>query len=143
MARITIDLPDKFRFETEIPIRIGDINYGGHLGNDAVLGMAHEARIRLLKHLGYSEVDVGGCGIILADAAIVYRSEAFHGQTVCVRVAVELTGRISCEFVYLMTDAQDRREIARVKTGIAFFDYTKRRLTRIPDAFREAISDGD
>jgi hypothetical protein len=39
MARVKIDLPDKFIFKTEIPIRINDINYGGHLGNDAVLSI--------------------------------------------------------------------------------------------------------
>ncbi len=37
MARINIELPDKFIYSTEIPIRITDINYGGHLAHDSVL----------------------------------------------------------------------------------------------------------
>ena len=57
MARIKIELPEKFIFSTEIPLRISDINYGGHLGNDAVLSIAHEARIRFFNKHGFKEID--------------------------------------------------------------------------------------
>ena len=137
MARVTIDLPEEFGFETEIPIRISDINYGGHLGNDSVLAVVHEARVRYLNHLGFSEKDVGGCGIIMADAAIVFRSEGFHGQTLRCEVAFVQEGRSSCEAFYRISDADDGREVAICKTGIVFFDYERRRPTRIPDAFKE------
>ena len=65
MPRIKIKLPEKFIFRTEIPIRITDINYGGHLGNDSLLSIIHEARVRFLKSLGYSESNVEGVGIIM------------------------------------------------------------------------------
>jgi hypothetical protein len=45
-----------------------DINYGGHLGNDAVLSLVHEARVRFLKQQGYTENNIEGAGIIMADA---------------------------------------------------------------------------
>lgn len=143
MARVTIEMPDRYGFETEIPIRITDINYGGHLGNDAILGLVHEARVQFLKRLDCTEVDVGGCGIIMSDAAIVFRSEGFYGQTVRIRVAADLSGKSSCDFFFLLSDTEDDREIARVKTGIVFFDYERRRPTRIPESFRAAISEGD
>ncbi len=56
MSRIKIEMPEKFIYKTEIPVRITDINYGGHLGNDSLLSIIHEARVRFLKHLEYSEV---------------------------------------------------------------------------------------
>jgi hypothetical protein len=31
--------------------------------------------------MGYSELDVEGVGIIMADAAVMYRAEAFHGDS--------------------------------------------------------------
>ncbi|NNG26771.1 MAG: thioesterase, partial [Ignavibacteriaceae bacterium] len=58
MARIKIDPPEKFMFNTEITIRVTDLNYGAHLGNDSVLSICHEARMRFLKHFGYSELDI-------------------------------------------------------------------------------------
>jgi acyl-CoA thioester hydrolase len=49
MARIKIEIPEQFIFETQLKVRIGDINYGGHMGNDAVLTLAHQARIEFLE----------------------------------------------------------------------------------------------
>ena len=37
MARIKIDLPDSFSFSTSFAVRITDLNYGAHVGNDKVL----------------------------------------------------------------------------------------------------------
>jgi len=139
MPRVKIDLPEHFPFETELEIRVSDVNYGGHLGNDAVLSLAQEARIRFLGDLGYSEKDVGGCGIIQRDAAVHYKSEGTHGQKLRVEVSAVLEGRSACEVYYRMTDASDGREVAIVKTGLVFFDYEKRKPTRIPEAFQVAI----
>ena len=58
MPRIKLDLPKNFHFTTEIPLRISDINYGGHLGNDSVLSILHESRVRFLMEHGYSEFNV-------------------------------------------------------------------------------------
>ncbi len=62
MARVKLDLPDAFEFTTEIQVRIGDINYGGHLGNDTVLSLIHEARVRFLQKYNFREANIGGIG---------------------------------------------------------------------------------
>ena len=134
-----IELPDSFRFQTEIPIRISDINYGGHLGHDTVLSVVHEARVRFLKKKGFTESDVGGCGIILSDAAIVYASEAFHGETLVVAVSPGESGRTSCDLLYLLTDKKSGREVARARTRVVFYDYTRKRPVKAPEAFAEAF----
>ncbi len=137
MARLKLELPESFVFSTEIPIRIGDINYGGHLGNDSVLSMMHEARVRFLKHHGFTEQNVDGPGIIMSDAAILYKSEAFYGETVVVEVGVGDLTRTGCDLVYRLSDKATGREVARGKTGIAFFDYERRRPVAVPERFRE------
>ncbi|MCH5718100.1 acyl-CoA thioesterase [Niabella hibiscisoli] len=58
MARIKVPLPPHFTFSTSIAIRITDVNYGGHVGNDAILSIIHEARLQFLKALGYSEMNI-------------------------------------------------------------------------------------
>ncbi len=63
---------------TSFKIRVGDINYGGHMGNDKALLLFHDARIRFLKELGYSEKDIGnGTGIIMTEAQVYFRKEIF------------------------------------------------------------------
>jgi 4-hydroxybenzoyl-CoA thioesterase len=139
MPRVQIALPERFPFTTRIEIRINEINYGGHLGNDAALSLAHEARMRFFRHLDLHELDVGGYGILVADAAIQYKSEGFHGDALDVAVGATDFGRKGCDLVYRMTHSQDGREVVVAKTGIVFFDYGRRRVVRIPEVFLERL----
>jgi acyl-CoA thioesterase FadM len=141
MSRIKVEIPEKFIFKTEIPIRITDINYGGHLGNDSLLSIIHEARVRFLNYLGYNESNVEGAGIIMIDAAVQYKSEGFHGDELIAEVAVKDFSAIGCDFVYRLTNNRTMKEIAVAKTMIAFFDYEKRKTVKVPEAFLKRIEE--
>lgn len=140
MARINIELPGSFVYSTEIRLRISDINYGGHLAHDSILSLTHEARVRFLESLGYSEANVDGPGIILSDAALVYKSEAFYGQSLNIEIAVMDFSKYGCDFVYKLSDSDTHKEVARVKTGIVFYDYNKREICRVPQKFKSEFS---
>ncbi|WP_261842121.1 acyl-CoA thioesterase [Aliamphritea ceti] len=139
MARIKIDMPDNYSFSTDMPVRISDINYGGHLGNDAVLSMIHEARVRYLASFNYTEMDVEGLGIIMTDSAIVYKAESFHGEQIQIDIAVGDFNKYGCDIFYLLTNKQTAVEIAHAKTGIVFFDYETRKVTATPQSFQDNI----
>ncbi len=136
MTRVRLDLPERFLFATEVALRVSDINYGGHLGNAAVLSLAQEARMRFLQSHGWSERDVDGVGIIMTDAVVVYRSQAFYGDVLTIDVAVEDLQQLGCDFIFRMVNKASGKEVARVKTGIAFFDYVSRKPSPVPPAFR-------
>ncbi len=136
MARIRIDMPENYLFSTEIPVRISDINYGGHLGNDAVLSIIHEARVRFLKQYHYTELEVEGASLIMSDTAIVYKAEGFYGDSIQVDVTVGDFNKYGCDFFYLLSNKKTAVEIAHAKTGVVFFDYEVRKIRPIPDAFR-------
>ncbi|MFB9865455.1 acyl-CoA thioesterase [Rufibacter immobilis] len=131
MARIKIDLPASFSFQTELPIRITDLNYGGHLGNDALLSLLHEARVQFLKEHGYSELDFGGAGLIMADVGIVYKGEGFYGDVLTVQVQATEFHKYGFDLVYRLAN-QNGKEIAHAKTGMLCFDYSARKLQTIP-----------
>lgn len=135
MPRIKIELPQKFIFKTELALRITDINYGGHLGNDSLLSIIHEARVRFLNHLGYSESNLEGNGIIMIDAAIQYKSEGFYGDSLIIEIDVNSFSGIGCDFVYRITNKSTGKEIALAKTGIVFFNYEKRKTVSVPSKF--------
>ena len=136
MTRIRLDLPNRYLFRTEIPLRVSDINYGGHLGNDAVLSVAQEARMRFLRSHGWSEQDVAGTGIIMTDAVVQYMSEAFYGDVLTIDVAVTDLQSLGCTFYFRMVNKDSGKEIARVQTGIVFFDYASRKPRPVPQGFR-------
>ncbi len=135
MARIQITLPGRFEFTTTVNVRIADINYGGHLGNDAVLSLVQEARLRWLKQHGFTELNIDGYGLILTDAAVVYKSESFHGDILVIEAAVADFNKYGCDFVFRLTHRDTGREVARAKTGIVFFDYSVRKMVGVPPGF--------
>ncbi|HJW02356.1 MAG TPA: thioesterase family protein [Azospira sp.] len=139
MARIDITLPEKFLFATELPLYIGHINYGGHLDNALLLTLVSEARVRFFKSLGYTELDVEGVGIVVVDAALQYKSEAFHGETMVLEMTPADLNKYGCDLMWRMSDRASGREVARGKTGIVFFDYGPRKVTRVPVAFLAKI----
>jgi acyl-CoA thioesterase FadM len=137
MARVKLSLPEAFGYATEIPVRISDVNYGGHLGNDAVLSLAQEARLRFLAQFGYSETDLEGFGLIMADAVVVYKAQGFYGDVLTIEVAVADISRHGWDFLYRLTNRETGKEIARVKTGMVVFDYAKRKICPVPEKFRD------
>ena len=139
MARIKVDLPEFFPFSTEIEVTIAYINYGGHLGNDALMTMLQEARLRFLESFGYSEKDVEGVGIIMTDAAVEYKAECFRGDKLRIQVAAAEPGARGCDICYLVQNLSTGKDAARAKTGILFFDYESRRPARMPERFRSRL----
>jgi acyl-CoA thioester hydrolase len=139
MPRVEIDLPETFRFATELPIRVADLNYGNHLGNDRVLALAQEVRVQWLASHGLSELDAGGAGLILADAAVVYRSEGRLGMVLRGELGVGEVRTRSVELLHRFTDVASGQEIARVKTGVLCFDYAARRVVHLTPALRKAL----
>jgi acyl-CoA thioesterase FadM len=139
MSRVRIDLPKTFHFATDIPVRIDDINYGGHLGNAALLSVLQEARVQMLKQKGWSELDIEGVGFLMTDAAVMYRAEVFYGDGLTVEVGVSDRTETGCDVVYRVTRKSDAREVARAKTGITFFNYSTRKVVGMPGKFKEAF----
>jgi acyl-CoA thioesterase FadM len=135
MARIIIELPKQLPFRTELELRISEINYGGHLGNDSVLTLVHESRIRYLAALGFTELDIGGASLIMADVGIVYRSEGFHGDRLAIEVGPgEITSR-GVDLYFRLLNQKTGKEVAIAKTGMLAFDYTSRKVTKLPEVF--------
>lgn len=141
MARIQIELPEQFPFETDITLYLSHMNYGNHLDNALLLAVVSEARLRFLKSMGYSELDVEGLGIIVADAAVQYKSEGLHGEIMRVEMAASEFGKYGCDLYWRMSEAGSAREVARGKTGIVFFDYSARKVAPMPAGFRSRFEE--
>ncbi|NDC43012.1 MAG: thioesterase [Chitinophagia bacterium] len=143
MSRVKINFPEgKPLYTTILPVRIGDVNYGGHLGNDAVLALLHEARLQWLVAGGFSEMNVGGCGMIMGDAMIAYRGEAFYGDELNIRIYAGELGNSSFQLLYRVTTQRSgqEKEIAHVQTGMVCFNYETRKTTGIPAIFRTYLN---
>jgi acyl-CoA thioester hydrolase len=142
MARIKIDLPAHFHYSTSIPIRITDLNYGGHVGNDTVLSLIHEARVQFLKHHGFEELNLAGVGVIMNDVGIEFKQELFHGDVVTAHVAAGDFSKISFDLYYkLEKNAGDKTvTVATAKTGMVCYDYDKKKVAAVPVGVQEKLA---
>jgi YbgC/YbaW family acyl-CoA thioester hydrolase len=135
MARIKIDIPKKNIGTFTIPVRIGDINYGNHVGNDAFVSIIHEARMQWLKQYDYTELKIEGIGMIMSDLTIEFKSESFYGDVVEVRLGAADISRVGFDFYYQLFAKRNDENIllANAKTGMVCFDYDKRKVAAIPE----------
>ena len=143
MARIKLNMPEQFLFKADVDVRISDINYGGHLGNDSLLSILHEARMQFLKDYGFSEQDCGGVGLIMRDIVVEFKSEVFYGDVLEIFVAVGEFHSFGCDIFYKVVSKQTGKELVRVKTGIVFFDYEAKKLMKMTEKFKSAMTGSD
>lgn len=142
MARIKLTLPETFGFEIQIPVRITDLNYGKHVGNDAILSIMHEARVQYLAACGLEEVPEQGPGLIMSDVAIVYKGEGFHGDVLKVEMAAAEYTPTGFDLYYRIAARRGDTTlpIADGKTGMVCFDYHQRKVTRLPEAWKTQLA---
>jgi acyl-CoA thioesterase FadM len=145
MGRVKIEMPDVFLDTISIPIRIGDINYGNHLGNDSLVSLIHESRVQWLSKDSYSELDIEGSSIIMSELVVNYLNESFYGDILQVRLYLGEISTVGFEIFYqVFAKRQDREiEIARVKTGLVFYNYSLKKIASIPSVFKVKLLEKD
>ena len=128
----------QFKFFTPIQVSIKDINYGGHVGNDVYLSYYQEGRLAYFKQFGFSEMNIGGNGIILVKAELEYKAELFHQDLLKVYCRISEIKNSSFIMEYLIEKEPDI--IASTgKTVLVSFDYQNRKITKVPDIFKEKV----
>ena len=140
MPRIQYSLPEQFIFSTALPIYTSHINWGGHLDNAQLLTLVSEARVRFFQSLGYSEGQIENCSIVVGDMLVQYQSEAFHGETMQVRMAATDFNRYGFDLAFQMNDQATGREVARGKQGIVFIDVAAKKVATVPAAFTARVA---
>ena len=140
MPRLKLQPLRGHSFLFDIDVRFTDLNYGGHLGNDRMLTLVHEARAAFLASHGFTELDCGGVSLTMGDAALVYKKEAFAGERLEIEVAAGEAGRSGFRIFYRVTRPADGSLIALVETGMVSYDYDSGKIVNLPQAVREICS---
>jgi len=137
MPRVEIELPGRFPFSTQLEVRVSDLNYGNHVGNDQVLSLVHEARRRYIRSLGADEIGADGMGFVIADAAVVYRAQAFYGDNLTLEVAAGEFQSRSCAFFYRVS--KPGSVVAEARTGVVCFDFKAQKAVAFPPALLQKL----
>lgn len=145
MARVKLEVPSTFSFQTTIPIRITDVNYGGHVGNDSILSILHEIRIQFLKKFDCDEKNFFGAGLIMSDVAIEFKKELFYGDTLYASVTIPGFDKLSFDIFYKLevTAGEKKTIVALAKTGMVCFNYDSRKIVAVPEEAKKKGFDGN
>jgi len=141
MARIKIDLPGNEIAKLSIKVRIGDINYGNHVGNDAFVSIIHEARLQWLQQYNFTEIDIAGTSLIMSDLAFEFKNESFYGEEIFITLSAGEITRVSFDLFYQLITTRNNETIllARAKTGMVCYDYQNKKVTTVPEVLRTML----
>ena len=142
MERIKINLPEGFNFSTIIKIRITDLNYGGHVGNDSFLSLVHEARQQFLNHFGYSELKIENVSLIMADATIEFKKELNYGDEIKISVTASGFDKLGFDLFYKIEIINNENFIlaGKAKTGMLCYDYQNKKLMPVPEEAKNKLA---
>ncbi|MEO6584065.1 MAG: thioesterase family protein [Ferruginibacter sp.] len=141
MARLKLQISGKSVHQVHIPVRITEINYGNHTGNDALVGIIHEARVNWLHQQQFTELNIDGIALIMADLCIVFKNESFYGDVLQVEIfADEITAK-SFELFYniITTRNQSTLTVAIAKTSMLGFDYKSKKIVELSPALLKMV----
>jgi acyl-CoA thioester hydrolase len=141
MARIKIELPEKSIATFTIPVRITDINYGNHLGNNSMVEIIHEARMQFLYRHGFTEMEAAGSSLIMNELLVEFKNESFYKDDLTVKLFVGEISRAGFELFYSISALRNELPtiIANAKTGMVCFNYKEKKVVAIPEALKKIL----
>ena len=142
MARVKINIPKQILATIIIPIRITDINYGNHVGNDSFVRIIHEARVIWLSMYNYTELNIGDAGLIMSDLEIEFKKESFYSDIIEVQLSTGEVSNIGFELYYQIftTRKNEKLLLLNAKTGMICYDYTHKKVAYLPVDFKKILT---
>lgn len=138
MARLKLHLPQKILASFSIPVRITDINYGNHVGNNSIVEIIHEARVQFLQKNGFTELNIAGTSLIMSELLVEYKNESFYNDLLEVALYCGEISKVSFELYYKISTKRKAKEIiiALAKTGMVGYNFETKKVTAIPEELK-------
>lgn len=143
MSRIRIDIPSSnLMAAISIKVRITDINYGNHIGNDSFVAILHEARMQWLRQHNFTELDIDGVGLTMSDLGIEFKNEGFYGEEIEVKLYAGELSKVSFDLYYeLKTIRKDLPVLlAKAKTGMVCYNYSLKKVSAVPGSLKSLLT---
>ncbi|MDT8895000.1 thioesterase family protein [Halomonas sp. I1] len=143
MERVRLEFPEAdICHRHPLSVRITDMNYGRHLGHDAVVSLMHEARVQALASLGLSEGDMGGYLCVAADLAVQYQAESRWPDALVVDTAIPVPSRKAITVYHRLRRESDVRTVATARLNLMLVDPDAGRPVPVPAALADRLMEG-
>ncbi len=127
-------------YETDIPLRFGDIDAMGHVNNAVVLTLFELGRVKFFAEV-FGARKVEDIRFILAEASVRYRIPILLHDRVRLRMYITDIARSSFRFRCELFDPRDGRVFAESETVQVMYDYKAGRPQPVPPDFLETMKE--
>ena len=79
-------------------------------------------------------------GYIITDTTIIYMNQAYYGQVLRVEIGAGSMTAKALRLVYRISDTKTGVELARVESGMLFYDYQQQKVVAIPESIKGKLS---
>ena len=142
MERVAIEFPaDAVIHRHTLSVRVTDMNYGRHLGHDALVSLLHEARAQALGRLHLPEWDMGGYPSVVVDLAIQYQQEARFPEVLVIETAVpEPQGKALTVYQRVLKEGSET-VVATARINKLLLDLGAGKPVPIPDVVKQTLAE--
>lgn len=140
MERVKLDFPTEAVIHRHpLTVRVTDMNYGRHLGHDALVSLLHEARIQAFAALDLPEWDMHGYPSVVADLAVQYQSEARWPDGLTIATAVLEPQGKALTIYQRIYQADSQQLVATAQINQLLIDLATRPV-EVPEQVKQALS---
>ncbi|APJ03882.1 acyl-CoA thioesterase [Silvanigrella aquatica] len=122
-------------------MRIGDLNYGNHVGHDRLVTLVHDARCSLFEKYGLNELSIGQeeCSLIVNEIHFYYKSELHFLDNIKITSCFFDLNLCSVKInsVVYNTDKNIISAIGNVK--LVGFHFKKNKILKLPEEFKNLV----
>lgn len=129
-----------YKFYTEIPVRVADLDAFGHVNNAKYLSYIESARFSYMDALGLWRGEVVDASVIIADIHIAYLAPVFFRSTVRVGTRITRLGGKSMRYEHELCDASTGETLATAEAIIVAYDYQAHQTVPVPLEWRRIIA---
>lgn len=141
MERVKLDFPaEAVIHRHSMTVRVTDMNYGRHLGHDALVSLLHEARIQAFAALDLPEWDMHGYPSVVADLAVQYQSEARWPDGLTIATAVPEPQGKSLTIYQRIYQLDSQQVVATARINQLLIDLASGRPVDVPEQVKQALS---
>lgn len=141
MERVKLDFPAEAVIHRHpLTVRVTDMNYGRHLGHDALVSLLHEARIQAFSALDLPEWDMHGHPSVVADIAVQYQSEARWPDALEIETAVPTPQGKALVIYQRIYQADSQQVVATARINQLLIDLATGRPVEVPEAVKQALA---
>ncbi|MDN6321952.1 MAG: acyl-CoA thioesterase [Halomonas sp.] len=140
MERVKLEFPaEAIIHRHPLAVRVTDMNYGRHLGHDALVSLLHEARIQAFAALGLSEWDMHGYPTLVADLAVQYQSEARWPDALIIATAVPEPQGKALTVYQRIYQAETEQIVATARVNQLLIDVASGRPIEVTEQIQQAL----